>query len=202
MAWNWYKPHCMVTWYQCHIKYIVPISHNSMEPMHDVTLWQSTLHIIMAYGTNVVPLYVYWIRHTKAWHLWHATSCMSHYGITPIHVTLWHGSVPCMSSIAWYKCMSYYGMVSHNGIVPMHIILWHNTNAYHATGWYQCMSHYDTDAYISHYSMVPMYVTLWHGTHAWYRINACHTMAWHQCMSHYDMTPMHVTLWHDTNAWH
>ena len=41
-----------------------------------------------------------------------------------------------------------------------------------------------------------MHVTLWHGT------NACHTVAWYQCMSHYGMVPMHVTLWHDTNVCH
>ena len=41
-----------------------------------------------------------------------------------------------------------------------------------------------------------MYVTLLHDT------NACHTMAWYQCMSHYGMVPMHVILWHGINACH
>ena len=51
-----------------------------------------------------------------------------------------------------------------------------------------------------HHGMVPIY-------------NACHTMAWYQCMlhysmiqrmSHYIMVPMHVTLvlLHDTYACH
>ena len=86
-------------------------------------------------------------------------------------VTLWHMSyywmiINACYNMAWYQCMSHYGMA------PMHVTLWNVNNTCHTTAWYQCMSHY---------GMAPMHVTLWNVN------NTCHTTAWYQCMSHYGM---------------
>ena len=51
---------------------------------------------------------------------------------------------------------------------------------------------------MSQNGMVSMHVTPWHGTNVCHWANACHTMAWHQCMSHYSMVP----TYHGINACH
>ena len=123
--------------------------------------------------------------------------CMSHYGMVPMHVTLWHGTNAC-HTVAWYQCISHYGMIS------MHVM-----------AWYQCMSHYMAWYQWSHYDMVaiivtvPMYVILWHETkykirHMYINCNICQHYT-------YGMASMHVTCtiicimsllmpWHNTTS--
>ena len=50
-------------------------------------------------------------------------ACMSHYGMVPMHVTLWYGTNAC-HTVAWYQCISQYGMIPMHVtlyIVPMHV---------------------------------------------------------------------------------
>ena len=85
-----------------------------------------------------------------------------------MHVTLWHSTNACHTmdachTVAWYQC------ISHYGIIPMHVTLWHDTNACHTMAWYISID-------VTLYGIVPM-VTLWHGSYHCYSTNVRHTVA-------------------------
>ena len=68
-----------------------------MIPM-DVTAWYGPVHVTLRHGTNPY--------HTMAWYQCKSHYSMVHYGMIPMHVTLWHGT-----------------NMSHYGMIPMHVTL-------------------------------------------------------------------------------
>ena len=99
-----------------------------------------------------------------------------------MHVTLyginaWLPVYQCLS------CMSHYGMVPMH-VVLIHVTVWHGTNARTTMAWHQYMSHYSYMAwyqYTSHYGMVLTYTSHYRRMvpmHMYkHDSNACHTIA-------------------------
>ena len=128
---------------------------------------------------------------------------MLHYGIVPMHITLWYST---NSVMLWHGTDTCHIAWLHDTIVTL------NTQyQYHTIAWNQCMmSHYDKVLCISLWHMAPMlyhctyteFGILRHGTYGMPH-HACHTMELHQYMSYYDMAQYHAChLQHGINVCH